>query len=267
MSDRDESLEKRITALERRLDDKSRPAPILQYLEKLLIPLTVALLALIANAAANRISAGQLALAQAQEERQQREALAQKQLKYMELVYPDLRNDDPQRQLWALGLLLRIDPESGRALADAVADNPNTPEAVRQEARRVIRQITRYGPLSQYVVNFLIPREERFKHRLPEPVRIYEYFLQQDGFEGKVNHEPSDVLRYYGTFGESEKNYILYGGSLEEESAERLKSLLESLNGDYKFDLREVRWASPGVISVLFAKRYFGQLTPSSSGR
>lgn len=257
MSDMSDSIENRLSALEKRLDRRSRLTEILQYAEKLFVPLTVALLALVANAAANKISEGQLALARAQEQRQQRESLAQTQLKYMELVYPDLRSDDSKRQLWALGLLLRIDPESGKALANAVADNPSTSEDVRQQARKIIRQIIRYGPLSQYVINFILPSGASDRP-LPATVRTYEYLLKRDGFEGRVNHEENSSLELLSLRLQVEsrpgKHFILYDSAFEEDAAQRLKLLLESLNERYKFELYEVGWSSPGVISVLLAE-------------
>lgn len=243
----DDEVVRRLNALE----ERTRPTPmarLVDALEKLVIPVVVAILAWAANNAATQIGKGQLALARSQQQREQQEILAERQIKYLGLLYPDLKSKDQDQQIWALGLLLRLDPDTGKSLAYAVLSNPENSKEVRAKARDTIRTILKYGPLSNYTVRMLCSQISS-DHNCASPIaKRYADILEREGFPGIISlkQEPSENVYPMGNY------QIIYEGEFESEPARYLKRVLDGVDSRRKFELHEVTWPSPGVVSVVF---------------
>ncbi|WP_369935366.1 hypothetical protein [Xanthomonas tesorieronis] len=110
-------------------------------MEKTLAPLAIAVLGFYGNAAADKISAGQLALARLSVEDKQEEFARTLQSKYVELFYADITSGDPVRQGNALGLLRLMDPELALQLATFATSNPAASSAIKAQAEATRRQI------------------------------------------------------------------------------------------------------------------------------
>lgn len=123
--------------------DKTPAERFFWILEKTLAPLAVAVLAFYGNAAADKMSAGQLALARLSVEDKQNDFARTLQSKYVELFYADITSGDPVRQGNALGLLRLMDPELALQLATFVATNPAASSAIKAQAEATGRQIQR----------------------------------------------------------------------------------------------------------------------------
>jgi len=135
-----------IARLKQMLEADKTPAERLFWImEKTLGPLAIAVLAFYGNAAADKISAGQLALARLSVQDKQNEFARTLQSKYVELFYADITSGDPDRQGNALGLLRLMDPQLALQLATFVASNPAASPAIRTRAEATRLQIQRDG--------------------------------------------------------------------------------------------------------------------------
>ncbi|MBO9881201.1 hypothetical protein [Xanthomonas sp. D-109] len=144
MEDKLDRLLSDVARLKQALQTRKTPAErAFRLLEKMLAPLAMAVLAFYGNAAADKISAGQLALAKLSVEDKNREFARSLQSKYVELFYADITSDDPVRQGHALGLLRLMDPPLALQLAAFVASSPTAPPALRTQAEATGRQIRR----------------------------------------------------------------------------------------------------------------------------
>lgn len=144
MEDKLDRLLAEIARLKQTLEADKTPAERLFWImEKTLAPLAVAVLAFYGNAAADKISAGQLALARLSVEDKQDEFARTLQSKYVELFYADITSGDPVRQGNALGLLRLMDPALALQLAAFVASNPAASSAIKAQAEATGRQIQR----------------------------------------------------------------------------------------------------------------------------
>jgi len=131
-----------IARLKQRLEADKTPAErFFWIMEKTLAPLAVAVLAFCGNAVADKISAGQLALARLSVADRKDEFARTLQSKYVELFYADITSGDPVRQGNALGLLRLMDPELALQLATFVASNPAASSAIKAQAEATRRQI------------------------------------------------------------------------------------------------------------------------------
>jgi hypothetical protein len=106
---------------------KKRPPTIsdrlLFVMEKALVPLSVAAIAVFGNLAAIKISEGQLALAQSAAEDRKAEFRRTMQGRYLEILYRDITSTDPRQQATALGVLKLLDPSLANDVAKFVASN------------------------------------------------------------------------------------------------------------------------------------------------
>jgi len=135
-----------IARLKQTLEADKTPAERLFWImEKTLAPLAIAVLAFYGNAAADKISAGQLALARLSVQDKQNEFARTLQSKYVELFYADITSGDSDRQGNALGLLRLMDPQLALQLATFVASNPAASPAIRTRAEATRLQIQRDG--------------------------------------------------------------------------------------------------------------------------
>ncbi|WP_420008396.1 hypothetical protein [Xanthomonas sacchari] len=144
MEDKLDRLLSDVARLKQALQTRKTPAErAFRLLEKMLAPLAMAVLAFYGNAAADKISAGQLALTKLSVEDKNREFARSLQSKYVELFYADITSGDPMRQGHALGLLRLMDPPLALQLAAFVASSPTAPPALKAQAEATGRQIRR----------------------------------------------------------------------------------------------------------------------------
>lgn len=142
MDDKLDRLLADIARLKQKLEaDKTLAERVFWIIEKMLAPLAMAVLAFYGNAAADKISTGQLALARLSVEDRKSEFSRTLQSKYVELFYADITSGDPARQGNALGLLRLMDPELALRLAAFVAANPAASPAIKAQAEATGRQI------------------------------------------------------------------------------------------------------------------------------
>jgi len=133
-----------IAHLKQKLEaDKTVAERIFWVMEKTLAPLAIAVLAFYGNTAADKISAGQLALARLGVQDKQNEFARTLQSKYVELFYADITSGDPERQGNALGLLRLMDPGLALQLATFVAANPAASPSIKTQAEATRQQIQR----------------------------------------------------------------------------------------------------------------------------
>lgn len=137
--------------------DKTPAGRLFWIMEKTLAPLAIAVLGFYGNAAADKISAGQLALARLSAEDKKDEFARTLQSKYVELFYADITSGDPVRQGNALGLLRLMDPELALQLATFVASNPAASSAIKAQAEATSRQIQRERRRSLLPPNTALP--------------------------------------------------------------------------------------------------------------
>ncbi|WP_369977999.1 hypothetical protein [Xanthomonas bundabergensis] len=144
MEDKLDRLLADIARLKQKLEaDKTLAERVFWIMEKMLAPLAMAVLAFYGNAAADKISAGQLALARLSVEDKKSEFARTLQSRYVELFYADITSGDPGRQGNALGLLRLMDPGLAMQLAAFVAANPAASPAIKTQAEATRQQIQR----------------------------------------------------------------------------------------------------------------------------
>jgi hypothetical protein len=247
----EEDIERRLERLESlHLAKPRRDVTWFNVLAKLLLPASIAGLGLLANSASNKIQAGHLALARAQEQRQAQESRTALHLRYLDLVYADLKSNDPETQTSALGLLIGVDPEIGLTLARAVANNPGTGAKVRDSASRVARAIERYEALAAYKIGIYLDRENKALDEMA--VALQERF-RQDGFPGRVQiyRRTSEQLRSLGL---AAANEIRYDEPFESEAAGRLQLLLSEFQPDGAYHLVPASTPTPRFVSIFLVK-------------
>ncbi|MXV13248.1 hypothetical protein DYQ93_19785 [Xanthomonas sp. LMG 8992] len=144
MEDKLDRLLGDVDALRRRLERRrSLSDRAFWILEKLLVPLAIAILAFYGSVAADKIAAGQLTLARANVDDRQREFALSLQTKYVELFHADIASGDPRREANALALLRLMDPALAVQLADFVASNPAASPALQARAAIASGQLRR----------------------------------------------------------------------------------------------------------------------------
>ncbi len=260
-------LESRIQLLEK----KSMGASFFSFLEKLLVPIALGLLAYAANSASINIAKSQnelaraklkladsqFQLAKAQDNRAAlesesttlrtiEESKTAKQLKYIELIYQDISSTDKNRQLQALGLLLSLDQEVGQALAKAVSSNPSNNKVVRDKALRILRSINKYGSLINYKIGIYIEEGDAdLKSYAGKLVLAF----TENRFPGHISIYVK-AKEFFDKAKRLEFSHIRYEPGAEDDPAEMLISLLNIINPGRQFRLVKTIQPSPNFISI-----------------
>lgn len=240
-------IEKRIDALENEVKTRnSKYDTFFHAIEKLLIPIALGILGYVASNASNQMASAQLSLAKAQELRSIKESETAKQIKYIELFYEDIRDNDPNRQLQALGLLLSLDQDVGRVLATAVKSNPSYSDKVKKEAQNILRSIQRYGPLINYKIGIYVDENQK---QLVDFANKLKNAFDRDNFPGNVvvYAKPKDVMNKLGVL---EYTQIRYEADYEEDAAVKLKALLQEINPKREYHLVQTLQPSQGFLSI-----------------
>lgn len=241
--DKYEELAKRIEYLEMSADNEKRGHKAWLYImEKLLLPLALAVLTFTIALGTQRISAGQLELAEVQ-------AKAANQLKYLELFYSDINDSKkPDRQMAALTLLYIIDRDVGSVLAKAVAANVDNDEKVKDSANTLAIRLKKTLPLVNYKVYFYYMKNDDWANKW---VNFYTEKL------GKFNLIPCEKREItendWHKKLDSPNNFeIRYDDIYETEAAEALDKLLQEFDTNNSFTKRIAGGRTPNVLTVFF---------------
>jgi hypothetical protein len=132
----------------------------MQVLEKLFIPIAIAILAWTGTQAATRISEGQLHLAETSAKNQQEETKRAMQAKYIEIIYKEINSGSENNQMNAIRLVRLFDTELAQNLLSLVAATPGISKAVAIKADETRRQVESLIPLNGYKVGIYFPSND-----------------------------------------------------------------------------------------------------------
>ncbi|MCW5315802.1 hypothetical protein GTQ43_18880 [Nostoc sp. KVJ3] len=238
--ERYQKLEEILTRLEKlelhSQQKKSKLSEMLEVLEKLLLPLTLGILAFVTNKASVDISKDQFRLADKQSreqlERQKEENRTNVQQKYIELFYEDIKSDNPKTQIKALSLLTLMDLEVGKKIADWVNTLKSTTPEVRKEAAIVSTDINKFGRLNTYKINIY---PENNKQNLLEAANQIKTKLIEYGFRTEQIDVKQETESFFERLGKPKGYEIRYDLGNEEEEAKKLESILKEVYPSQNF--------------------------------
>lgn len=238
--ERYQKLEEILTRLEKlelhSQQKKSKLSEMLEVLEKLLLPLTLGILAFVTNKASVDISKDQFRLADKQSreqlERQKEENRTNVQQKYIELFYEDIKSDNPKTQIKALSLLTLMDLEVGKKIADWVNTLKSTTPEVRKEAGIVSTDINKFGRLNTYKINIY---PENNKQNLLEAANKIKTKLIEYGFRTEQVDVKQETESFFERLGKPKGYEIRYDLGNEEEEAKKLESILKEVYPSQNF--------------------------------
>lgn len=97
----------------------------LKIIQKLIIPILLAIILYVTSNANNKILSQQNRLIEIQTNKSNEHLNRQLELKYLELFYNDINSDNPQKQSNAIGLIRLMNPELGIQLSEWTIKNVN----------------------------------------------------------------------------------------------------------------------------------------------
>jgi hypothetical protein len=167
---------------------KYSPGRFWYLIEKIIIPafipITLSILAIIASQKGTEIAESQLELARVQEERLTNQAENNLQLKYMELFYNDITNNDLDRQLKAVSLLEIMNKDLKAKVTNWILSNKDLSQVVKEKAEQSAEEKTVEGYLwiANYNLNnkkwmFNIKNIDHTKLKRIEDIETNEYYL------------------------------------------------------------------------------------------
>lgn len=237
-----------------KVDRGPRKSP-LDILEKIVLPIAVAILAYYGKQASDQISASQISVARQQVEvarlqleRQKTEADSNLQLKYIELFYHDIQDADPKRKQGSIALLSAMQPTVAQVVSRAIVSDPATPLAVRQQVAVALVNSRRFGPLINYTLVVYYPASSAADARalLDGLVRLG---FSRDGIE--LRERPHTFIDDAAKFG----YHIRYDDVYENEAADYLaRNLSEILPGKVFTKVRVTGSRTDGVLTIFLFK-------------
>jgi hypothetical protein len=253
--DKFQKIEEILTRLEKlelhSQEKKSKLSKALEILEKVLLPLTLGLLAFVTNKASVDISKDQFRLADKQSrdqlERQKEESRTNVQQKYIELFYEDIKSDDPKAQLKALSLLSLMDLEVGKKIADWVNTLKSTTPEVRKQAAIVSVDIKKFGRLNTYKIN-IYPENNR--KDLLEAANTIKSKLIEYGFRTEQVNIQQEPESFFERLGKPNGYEIRYDLGSEEQEANKLESILKEVYPSQKFIQLPIGSNSRNTLSI-----------------
>jgi hypothetical protein len=246
-----DDLEVRIKQLEER---GAAPSRWFLLIEKLVLPLALALIAYFAKVASDDIAAAQVEvaranvrIAEAAEKRAATTAVESRQLKYLELFYRDLRDRDATNQQASLSLLYVLEPTVARSVAKAVVASPATPPALRQQVNTLINDMERFGPLINYRLVIYHPPTD------PSVALQLVSNLRRLGFKGDIRTDAKPES-FAGDHRQSGYHFR-YDKVYEAAAAEYLRKVLpECLPGEKFSELHVTGARTDGALTVFLYK-------------
>jgi hypothetical protein len=215
----------RISRLEDKvLKNQEGRISLFSFLEKLLIPLAIAIAGFI--------------ISYSQDKRSAQEAQTALRLKVLEMFYKDISDADPRKQKNALyvlsGVLSDVQPDLAKTLALSVATNPEASLETRQAAEKVAGHIEIVGPLINYsIVIYYLKSDETQKLRADNIKKALTEYAPLTAVSTRpvTAEQLKDWIAPKG-------NEIRYDELYEKDSAEKLISLLGNVVPDQIFKLQ-----------------------------
>lgn len=247
MDDELNELLDRLKALESRLAEKEKGwVQYFRFVEKLLLPVALGLLAWFGNQAANRISEGQLHLSESAIMDRKEEFRRTIQAKYAEMFYRDLNTGDANKLRNAMRLLNLIDGELAGQLSGLVEATPNVPADILTGAEKTRKEVEIFGPLFGFKVGiyFLRGNEESAAHANDIQLK-----LVGRGFSGPIQLYPSDKA-FFELLREPKTLEVRYEPDRETPVADALIYVLKDLFPNLEFTKRPVVNRTASFISI-----------------
>jgi hypothetical protein len=247
-----EKLDKILSKLPK--EDSSK-ANILEVLEKLLIPILLGILAFITNRAGNQISEAQLklsesqlALAKAQNTRQESEAKSNLQTKYIELFYKDISSEDAKKQEYALSFLKLISPDVAAPLLSWATTyvKPEVKSQVNTARNEISSRI-----LSSYEIVLYFPENNQDSLKSAQDIKriLIEYGLG----ENQIKLEKRDET-FFQRLGYPKGYEIRYDKGSEEDAAQLLENILKMAYPSKQFVKLGIGSGTINSMSIFFTQ-------------
>ncbi|MEH2442896.1 hypothetical protein [Nostoc sp.] len=250
MDDKINELTKKLDEVLRLLPPKdSSKTKILEFAEKLFIPVSLGILAFITSQAGNQISSAQLRLAEAQNNRQAIEAKDNLQTKYIELFYRDISSQDLKKQSAALSLLKLIQPEISKPLLDWAS--LNVKEELKAETRSIGKEINAriISVLSDYKIMLYFPNSKQNVSETAKNIQqtLVKYGLRENNII--LNEKDND---FFQRLGYPTAYEVRYDPGVEDNPAELLISILKESYPSKQFTKRPIGSNTKNSISIFF---------------
>jgi hypothetical protein len=235
---------------------------VFDLLEKVLVPLILALLVFTNQQAQVRISRAQTKLA---EEQAKMAAIQGEQgfnIECVKLFFNDICGSDPKRQRMAMALLALLNDSLAKPLADGVAQDSSAVSRPVLEAARAVQVDIGARELRMYKVVIYCPKDNETYMRDAELIRdsLLSHIVAESVVVRRVEWSWFVDHRY------SDGYQIRYEADTESGVARYLKSLLESVKPGREFRLETIVGRTPQFISVLVAGAPAGYVPSTSPG-
>ena len=219
---------------------KSLITKIIEFSEKLFIPIFLGILAYVTSQAGNKISEAQNEIARSQLRLAKAQNTENLQAKYIELFYQEIASQDVQKQRYALSFLKVIELDAASPLLDWAENNvePGAKPQVNAARKDVISRL-RLQELNKYKVQIFF-NENRAEQK--EISLEIQNALRNAGVRSIIEVKPqldrasSDQIRYFP--------------ENETEVAKTLQDILNNIYTRRKFNLQKVNTPSPGSVSI-----------------
>lgn len=229
--------------------ESGRKQRVMWALEKLAIPIAVAIVGYVANDAANKISTAQLALAKAQHESNHEEFKTATQLKYLELFYRDIVSPEETVRARAVSLLHVMAPELASSVSSFVAADPNIPTATKAAVKEGARDILVRGPLAVYKIGIYYLAGDVV---LESRAKSLASALAGVGLSA-VEVNPRDA-GFMSRFKPAARIEVRYEAANESQHASDLADILRGIRPGEEVKTRPVRTSTPNFISIFLGQ-------------
>jgi hypothetical protein len=244
MTEQFDDLSKKIDQILNLLSQKeSSKTKLVDFAEKLFIPIALGVLAFITSQAGNQISTAQLKLAEAQNARQVIEAKDNLQTKYIELFYKDISSQDLKKQSAALSLLRLIQPEIAKPLLDWASLNV---KSIRKEINAQILSVLRNYEIVLYFSG-------NQPNLLTTAKNIQQSLIKYGLRENKITLNQKDKS-FFQRLGYPTAYEVRYDPGVENNAAELLTTILKESYPSKQFVKRPIGSGTKDSISIFFTE-------------
>lgn len=220
--------------------EKSLTTKILEFSEKLFVPILLGILTYVTSSAGNQISEAQNNIAEAQLKLAETQRVDNLQTKYVEIFYEDITSQNAQKQKDAVDFLEKVASDNVAAPLLVWAKDRVEKDAKSQVDKAIQNILARQvQTVNQYKVQIFYNSNKQSQKRIAQEIQ---QALKGAGVTSVIEVRPqsdkasSDQIRYYP--------------QNETDVANALQSILNEKYPSRRFNLQSVYTPSPGSVSI-----------------
>lgn len=224
--------------------EKPLTTKIIEFSEKLFVPVLLGILTYVTSVAGNQISEAQNNIAQAQLKLAETQRIDNLQTKYIEIFYRDITSQDAQKQKDAVSFLDDVVPDDVAAPLLLWATN-RVEEGAKSQVDTAIQNILarQVQIVNQYKVQVFYNSNKPEQQRIAQEIQ---QALKGAGVTSVIEVKPQNLNLYT----KADFDAIRYYAQNETDVANALQTILRQKYSARSFNLQPVNTPSPGSVSI-----------------